>query len=63
MCNHKGKICKYFTKHPHENSMAHLFIGVGVGFLLAYPLAATHPVRWGVVFIVLGLVIHARAMR
>lgn len=48
------KVVKYFTKHPLENASAHILVGIGVGFLLTYPLAASHPVRWGVAFLVLG---------
>jgi hypothetical protein len=57
------KIVKYFAKHPTENAMAHLMLGMGAGFMLTYPLAATHPVRWGAAFFAIGIVMHIRAMR
>lgn len=57
------KINKYFAKHPVENAAAHLLLGAGAGFLLTYPMAQAHPVRWGAVFIAAGLVMHWRATR
>jgi len=57
------KVNKYFAKHPWENSAAHLLIGAGVGFLLTYPMAGAHPVRWGGVFLLAGLAIHLRAAK
>ncbi len=53
---------KYFSKHVMANSAAHLFLGVGLGLLAARPLAATHPVRWALVFIAVGLGVHIMAM-
>lgn len=55
------KMEKYYSKHVWENSLAHLLIGIGFGFLLTYPMAATHPVRWGVAFLLVGLVWHLKA--
>jgi hypothetical protein len=57
------KMSKYFVKHPMGNAMAHLMLGMGAGFILTYPLAASHPVRWGAVFFAVGVVMHIRAMR
>lgn len=57
------RVQKYFTKHPMENAAAHLFLGMGAGFLFTYPLAGAHPVRWGAVFVLLGLGMHIKAMR
>jgi len=50
------KIYKYFSAHPMVNSCTHILIGVGVGILITYPLVVTHPVRWGVTFLGLGIV-------
>lgn len=52
------KIEKYFAGHPYYNAATHLLIGVGVGILITYPLVVTHPVRWGLLFIGLGLLGH-----
>ncbi|MFH2085749.1 MAG: hypothetical protein ABII21_03130 [bacterium] len=57
------KAVKYFAKHPGENATAHLLLGIGAGFLLTYPLAGAHPVRWGAVFVIAGIVMHIKAMR
>ncbi len=53
---------KYFEKHTGFNGMVHLSLGVGIGALLTYPAAGLHPVRFALVFIVLGLLGHAWAM-
>lgn len=42
---------KYFARFPDQNSFVHLLGGVGVGFLLTYPVAGVHPVRWGLLFL------------
>lgn len=55
------KIVKYMSKHPHYNAGVHWLGGVGLGFLLAYPVAREHPVRWGVAFLVLSLLGHLKA--
>jgi hypothetical protein len=47
---------KYFAKYPDQNAFVHLLGGVGIGFLLTYPAAGAHPVRWGLSFIALALV-------
>lgn len=35
-----------------------VLVGMGIGILITYPLVVTHPVRWGVGLIVLGLLAH-----
>lgn len=49
---------KYFAKHVTYNSIVHLIIGIGVGLLITHPLADPHPVRWGLVFLSVGIVAH-----
>lgn len=49
---------KHFEKNPRFNSYVHVLAGVGIGFLLAYPVAGAHPVRWGLVFLVLSILGH-----
>ena len=41
--------------------MIHALGGVGVGFLLTYPVAGVHPVRWGVACIALAIAGHVWA--
>lgn len=33
-----------------------LIVGIGIGGLLTYPFFGSHPVKWGVALIVIGLV-------
>ena len=62
MVTYMKRVEKYFSRHVMANSAAHLFLGVGLGLLAARPLAATHPVRWALVFIAIGIGIHFMAM-
>lgn len=52
------KMMKYFTKHQGFNSYVHFAGGLGVGFLLTYPIAREHPVRWGLAFVILSVLGH-----
>lgn len=52
---------KYMSKRPVYNACVHVVLGIGIGFLLAYSVVGIHPVRWGVAFIVLGLLGHLKA--
>ena len=52
------KIHKYFSSHPMFNGFTHLLIGIGAGILVTYPLVVAHPVRWGLLFIGLGVICH-----
>ena len=54
---------KYLSVHPSYNAWVHILAGIGFGFLLTYPLAGNHPVRWAVVFLVLSALGHLYAMR
>jgi hypothetical protein len=47
---------KYFSKYPSQNTFVNLILGVGIGFVLAYPVIGEHPVRWGGLFILMGLI-------
>lgn len=49
---------QYFSKHPLYNGLVHMLIGVGLGALLTYPYLGTHPIRWGVALIAIGLLAH-----
>lgn len=48
----------YLGKHPTYNGFIHILIGVGIGALLTYPYFGSHPVKWGVGLIALGLLGH-----
>ena len=47
---------KYFGKYPDQNAFVHLLGGVGIGFMLTYPVAGIHPVRWGLIFLLMAVV-------
>lgn len=61
MEKYSTRMMKYFAKHTSFNSYVHFAGGIGVGFLLTYPIAQMHPVRWGIAFISLGLLGHVYA--
>ncbi len=48
----------YAKKHPAYIASIHALGGVGIGILIASPVAGIHPVRWGVGFITLSLLGH-----
>lgn len=52
------KIKDYFKKYPLYNSSVHVLIGMGIGILITYPFVGSHPVRWGLSVLVVGLVGH-----
>lgn len=56
------KQTKYFATHVHFNSLAHLVIGLGLGFLLARPLDGGHPVRVGLVILGVGLLMRLKPL-
>ena len=47
---------KYFSKYPDQNAFVHILGGIGLGFLLTYPAAGAHPIRWGLIFIGMAVV-------
>lgn len=51
----------FLKKNPTYNAVIHALGGVGVGILIASPVAGTHPVRWGVAFLAISLLGHIYA--
>ncbi len=51
------------SKYPQYNAIVHALGGIGIGFLLAYPLAGSHPVRWGLAFLGLSILGHLWAIK
>lgn len=49
---------RYFQKHVHYNSVVHVIGGVGIGIMMARPLFGAHPVRWGVILLLISLLGH-----
>lgn len=58
MTKYYKRAMKYFEKHPNQNGLVHIIGGIGIGFLLTYPLAGDHPVRWGITFLVIAVLGH-----
>jgi hypothetical protein len=56
-----GKATAYFRKHIIYTAFVHLIGGIGIGVLITYPLAGIHPVRWGIIFLVIALLGHLYA--
>lgn len=55
------KLEKYFSRHIYLNSLSHLLAGVGIGILLTNSFFNPHPLRFGIAFLILGLLGHAYA--
>lgn len=52
----------YFSRHPLHNAFIHVLVGIGIGILLTYPLVGRHPLRWGIAFLILGVLGHVWAL-
>ncbi len=61
--NYEKKATKYMSKYPAYNAFIHALGGIGIGFLLAYPLVGSHRVRWGLAFLVLSILGHLWAIK
>lgn len=51
-------IKKYLSAHPYYNATIHTIAGIGIGALLTYPFFGTHPVKWGISLIAVGILGH-----
>lgn len=51
------KMCECCNK-PSGCCFGNLIIGVGLGALLTYPFFGSHPVKWGIALIIVGLLGH-----
>lgn len=56
------KATVYFKKHPAYNSTVHALGGIGIGIIIASPVAGIHPVRIGVTFLILSFLGHLYAL-
>ena len=52
---------RYFERHAQYNSAVNILLGIGIGALLTYPVAGSHPVRFGLVFLTIGVLGHVWA--
>ena len=48
-------------KHPAYTATIHAIGGVGVGILIAHPIAGVHPVRFGLAFLLVSVLGHVYA--
>lgn len=55
------KINKYFSKHVYLNSIFHVVGGIGIGVLLTHPYFDPHPLRYGIILLLVGLLGHGYA--
>ena len=52
----------FMKKYPAYNATIHAIGGIGIGILIASPVAGIHPVRFGLAFLVVSALGHAYAM-
>lgn len=52
------KALAFSKKYPAYIATIHAIGGMGVGIIIASPLAGTHPIRWGLAFILVSLLGH-----
>ena len=57
----RKRAVSYFKEHVEYNAAVHVLGGIGLGILLASPMAFPHPVRWGVALLGLSLAGHLYA--
>lgn len=55
------KATAYIKKHPVYNSIIHAIGGIGIGIIIASPIAGIHPIRWGIAFLIVSLLGHIYA--
>ena len=55
------KATSYFKKHVAYTSFIHAIGGIGIGILIASPVAGIHPVRFGIALLVISLLGHLYA--
>ena len=49
-------------KHPAYNASVHALGGIGIGIIIASPIAGIHPVRWGIALLIVSLLGHVYAL-
>lgn len=52
------KIESFLKVHTNYNSFIHILVGVGIGILLTHSLFDPHPIRWGFLFLAVGILGH-----
>ncbi len=56
------KAIAFMKKHPEYNATIHTIGGIGIGILIASPVAGIHPVRWGITLLIISLLGHVYAL-
>ncbi|HSW89588.1 MAG TPA: hypothetical protein VLH19_01820 [Patescibacteria group bacterium] len=52
------KAMTFIKKHLWFVGLIHAIGGIGVGIMIASPLAGAHPIRWGIAFIAVAALGH-----
>lgn len=55
------KAMAFMKKYPAYTATIHFIGGVGIGVLIASPIAGTHPIRWGLILIAISILGHIYA--
>lgn len=58
----RKRVITYFKAHVEYNAVVHFLAGIGLGILIASPIAFPHPVRWALVFVGLSILGHFFAL-
>lgn len=53
--NKTNKMC-FLCDQSSTCCLANIIIGIGIGALLTYPVFGSHPVKWGVGLIAVGVI-------
>jgi len=60
--SYRRRAVSYFRDHVEYSAAVHVLGGIGLGILLASPMAFPHPVRWAGVLLGLSLAGHLYAI-
>ncbi len=52
------KALAFAKKHPAYIATIHAIGGIGIGIMIASPIAGVHPIRWGIAFLIISLLGH-----
>ena len=58
MIRYMKKVLAFAKKNPAYVAVIHAIGGIGIGILIASPVAGIHPVHWGAAFIIVALLGH-----
>ena len=58
----RKKAVTYFGHHVEFNALTHVIGGIGLGIVIAAPIAYPHPVRWALALLAISLAGHVYAI-